>query len=232
MTVHVDEFGTPLSSALDDLGVKVMHADVPDDTDEDHSDVMSNPSEIRTELVPYPHPALARVANEVTDDMWDTGVVQELADSLALVRRQLAAMKVDSYGIAAPQIAVPFRAFAWDNNGDTMALFNPEIIESSLERTFEDEQCLSFLGKYYAAAGRFDAGLSVQVPRSQRVVVRGYTVTKEYVEVEAVDIIARMFQHEIDHLDGITMVDRLASKQMRKAALKSWYKMHPELEAK
>jgi peptide deformylase len=188
------------------------------------------PGEVRTELVPYPHPALLRVAQPCTDNMWEEGIIQEMADVLALVRAQLAAMKVDSYAVAAPQIAIPFRAFLWDNNGAPMALFNPQIVETSIDKTWDDEQCLSFLGKYYAAANRFDAGLSAQVERSQRVVVRGFTVTKEYVEVEAVDIVARMMQHEIDHLDGITMIDRLATRQMQRAALRHWYKMHPELK--
>lgn len=190
------------------------------------------PIEVRTELVPYPHPILKIPAIPVPDDAWDTGMAQELVSSLILVREQLAAMKIDSYGVSAPQIAVPFRAFVWDNNGASMALINPEIVEASLERTYEEEQCLSFLGKFYKITNRFDPGLSVQVERSQRVVVRGWTVNQELVEVEAVDVVARMMQHEIDHLDGITMIDRLASKQMRKNALRQWFKMHPELEEK
>lgn len=191
----------------------------------------AKPVEVRTELVPYPHPVLSMPALPVPDDAWDTGLAQEMVDSLALVREQLAAMEVDSYAVSAPQIAVPFRCFVWSNNGAIMALFNPEIIEASLEREVGEEQCLSFLGKFYRLQNRFDPGLSVQVERSQRIVVRGYTVGHELVEVEAVDIVARMMQHEIDHLDGITMVDRLATRQMRRTALRQWFKMHPELQA-
>jgi peptide deformylase len=213
--MSVKQLGTPFSpAALEGLGAKI-----------------EGPQEVRTELVPFPHPALSMPCLPVPDDAWENGVVQELVDSLVQVREQLAAMHVDSYGIAAPQVAIPFRAFVWDNNGAAMALINPEIVEASLAREAGPEECLSFLGRYHQLANRFDAGLSVQVFRSVRCVVRALTVDKELVEVEAEGIIARMFQHEVDHLDGITMLDRLASRQMKRDALRRWYKMHPELKA-
>lgn len=214
--------GTPFANALESVGVKVDA--------EGNAPVFQPPSEVRTELVPYPHPVLSMPALPVPDDAWDKGIVQELVDSLVLVRRQLAAMDVDSYAVAAPQIAVPFRAFVWDNNGAPMALINPEIVEQSLEQQTGEEQCLSFLGRYHKLTNRFEGGLSVQVSRPQRCVVRGWTVGREYVEVEAVDLVARMMQHEIDHLDGVTMVDRLATRQMKRNALRQWFKLHPELK--
>lgn len=218
--MSVDQLGTPFSpAALAGLGAKI---DPPK---------IAGPQEVRTELVPYPHPCLSMPALPVPDDAWENGVVQELVDSLVQVRKQLAEMEVDSYGIAAPQVAIPFRAFVWDHNGAPMALINPEIVEASLEREAGPEECLSFLGRYHSIAKRFDGGLSVQVFRSVRCVVRAYTVDKELVEVEGEGLIARMFQHEVDHLDGITMIDRLASRQMKRDALRRWWKMHPELKA-
>ncbi len=183
---------------------------------------------ITTTLMPYPHPILMHPTKPVTDEMFEDGTALALVATCSQMRKQLAALGTDSYAIAAPQIDIPYRLFVWDEADEVRTLINPEVVEQSIEQTFMDEECLSFLGKWYSINNRFDHGLAVQVRRSQRIVVRGWTVEKEWVEIEAVDFFARMLQHEIDHLDGITMIDRL-SRPMRRAALSRWYKMHPEL---
>jgi peptide deformylase len=109
-------------------------------------------------------------------------------------------------GLAAPQIGIQQRLYTYDIGDGPRALINPEIVESSGESVFE-EGCLSVPGV------RFD------VVRPQRVTVRGIDVDGNEVVVEDDDYLARVMQHEIDHLDGVLLLDRLEPTE-RKAAMR------------
>ena len=104
-------------------------------------------------------------------------------------------------GLAAPQIDVPLRLFVVDvsvgrNPSDLMVFANPEFVERD-GMQLEEEGCLSV------------PGFSASVARPARVVVRGQD--REGVErtVEGTGLLARAFQHEMDHLDGRLFVDHL-----------------------
>ena len=104
-------------------------------------------------------------------------------------------------GLAAPQVGVPLRIFVIDVSvgrraDDLVALVNPEIVESEGTQ-IEQEGCLSLPG--------FDAG----VLRASRVVVRGLDRAGHERVLEGTGLLARAFQHELDHLDGTLFVDRL-----------------------
>jgi peptide deformylase len=120
-------------------------------------------------------------------------------------------------GLAAPQIGVPLRIFVVDlsvgrNAADLMVFINPEFVE--LEGVqLEEEGCLSV------------PGFNATVARPRRAVVRG--IDRDGVErtVEGTDLLARAFQHEMDHLDGKLFLDRvrgikrdLIVKKIRKLA--------------
>jgi peptide deformylase len=107
--------------------------------------------------------------------------------------------------LAAPQIGVQKQIFVWDVDDEQMAIINPKIVESSGEWVY-DEGCLSIPGLY------------VEMLRPNNVLVRGYTVDGDEIEIEANELMGRMFQHEIDHLNGVLMFDRLEAEQ-RKAAM-------------
>ena len=107
--------------------------------------------------------------------------------------------------LAAPQIGVQKQVVVWDFGEDPLAIINPEIVESDGEWVF-DEGCLSIPGLY------------IEMLRPQQVLVRGVSLDGEVIEIEADELEARMFQHEIDHLNGVLMFDRLEGDQ-RKAAL-------------
>ncbi len=113
--------------------------------------------------------------------------------------------------LAAPQIGVQKQIVVWDIDEEPMAIINPVVVESSGEWLF-DEGCLSIPGLY------------VEIMRPNDVLVRGWTVDGDEVEIEANELMGRMFQHEIDHLNGVLMFDRMEGDQ-RKSALAEYRRL-------
>ena len=113
-------------------------------------------------------------------------------------------------GLAASQVGRLLRMFVYDSGdeGESGTMVNPEIIWMSEETQEAEEGCLSLPGTYYP------------VTRALRVRVRAHDVDGKEVEREAEEFLARIFQHEIDHLDGILFIDRLAP-ELRKEAMKA-----------
>jgi len=151
----------------------------------------------------YPDPALrvpARAIADVDDDV--RGLVERMAD---IMRRS------HGVGLAAPQIGVLQRVFVYRSGADepVHVLINPELHETSTETEVDTEGCLSLLG----------GEVTVPVERHVRVVARGLDESGERVEVDAEGLEARVIQHELDHLDGVLIIDR-APKEDRRAALK------------
>jgi peptide deformylase len=104
-------------------------------------------------------------------------------------------------GLAGPQVGVSLRLFVVDitSGQDVSALqtyINPEIV-STEGRMRTDEGCLSVVG------------VTGVTPRAERVVLRGLNRDGNPVEVEADGLLARAFQHEVDHLDGMLFFDRM-----------------------
>lgn len=104
-------------------------------------------------------------------------------------------------GLAAPQIGVPLRIFVVDLSvgreaGGLLTMINPSFVsQDGLQ--LEDEGCLSL------------PGFTATVPRPERVVVRGLDRDGREHHLEGTGLLARAFQHEMDHLDGRLFVDRL-----------------------
>lgn len=100
-------------------------------------------------------------------------------------------------GLAAPQVGILRRMFVVDvdDGNGPYVLINPEIIEKSGEQTGE-EGCLSLPGK---------GGM---VTRADYVKIRGLDREGNEVEYEGTELLARAFQHEYDHLDGVLYIDR------------------------
>lgn len=150
--------------------------------------------EIRT----YGDPVLKTPAAAVTEiDGKVARLVDEMFDTL---------YSSDSgIGLAAPQIGVQKQIFVWEVDDEPMVIINPEIVESSGEWLY-DEGCLSIPGLY------------VEMLRPNQVLMRGRTMDGDEVEIEADELMGRLFQHELDHLHGVLMFDRMSPDQ-RKAAL-------------
>ena len=111
-------------------------------------------------------------------------------------------------GLAGPQIGVQKQIFVWDIDDDPQVILNPTIVESSGEWVY-DEGCLSI------------PGLFVEMVRPKQILVRGVDLDGNEIEVEADELLARLFQHEIDHLQGVLMFDRMTADQ-RKVALREY----------
>jgi len=132
----------------------------------------------------------AATVSEITSD------VHHLIDDM--IQTMYAAPGI---GLAATQIGVPLRVFVADvSNGRTQAdlitFINPQLVEASGAQ-YEDEGCLSVPG--------FNAALM----RPRRAIVKGLNRDGAEQVVEGTDLLARCFQHELDHLDGTLFVDRL-----------------------
>lgn len=150
--------------------------------------------EIRT----FGDPVLKSKAAPITDvDGKLVRLVDEMFDTLYDSGNGIA--------LAAPQIGVRKQVFVWDlGEGDRQVIFNPEIVESDGEWVY-DEGCLSIPGLY------------VEMVRPKTVLMRGVDIDGEIVELEADELEARMYQHELDHLHGVLMFDRMQPDQRKEA---------------
>ncbi|MGB9682207.1 MAG: peptide deformylase [bacterium] len=105
--------------------------------------------------------------------------------------------KANGVGLAAPQVGVSERLIIVKMK-DSIILVNPVITYMDGE-VLEEEGCLSI------------PNIVGEVTRASKVRVRGIDITGKEIELEATDLAARAFQHEIDHLDGILFIDRAVS---------------------
>jgi len=110
-------------------------------------------------------------------------------------------------GLAAPQIGVGLRVFAFDVDGQRGHLVNPVLEFPDAEEQDGPEGCLSFPGIYY------------DVKRRLHTVARGFTDRGDPVQIVGSEVLARCFQHETDHLDGVLFIDRMDTAT-RKQAMK------------
>jgi peptide deformylase len=149
----------------------------------------------------YPDPALRIRANEVED--LDDAVSELVARMTALMQQ------ARGVGLAAPQVGVLRRVLVYQTaeEGPVVVLVNPRLARSSDEQETADEGCLS-LGA---------ASVVVPVARSTAVTIEAVTPDGEQVTVEAEGLEARVIQHELDHLDGVLILDRTGLDERRAA---------------
>jgi peptide deformylase len=149
----------------------------------------------------YPDPALRMKAREI----------DEFDEALAALATRMGALMQEARGVglAAPQIGVLQRILVYqtDEEEPVRALVNPRLVSSSDVLETADEGCLS-LGA---------ATVVVEVERPDAVVVEARSPEGEELRIEADGLTARVLQHELDHLDGVLIVDR-ASPEARKEA--------------
>ncbi len=103
-------------------------------------------------------------------------------------------------GLSAPQLGVPLRVLAFDADGRRGHLVNPRI-EPSQRTIVADEACLSAPGVWWP------------LERSFSVVARGRDMYGKPLTVRAIGTLARVLQHEADHLDGVLFSDRLPADE-------------------
>lgn len=147
------------------------------------------------EIVKYPDPILQRPTEPVTEfnDELRT-LVDDMFESM---------YEAKGIGLAAPQIGIPKRLIVIDlsfkeNPKDKIVLINPEIIYRE-GKQYEEEGCLSL------------PDIREKVSRASKVKVRAQNVNGEWFEIEGEELLARAFQHEIDHLDGVLFIFRVSA---------------------
>jgi peptide deformylase len=149
-------------------------------------------------IVLYPHPVLKQVCQPVDPrDPQARSVAQDLVDTLE---------SAPGVGVAAPQIGEPVRIVVVDATRSQrhsasaqgrFLLFNPEIVAREGEQLFR-EGCLSI------------PTYTGNVRRAARLTVRALDLDGQSLELQAEGFEAVVFQHELDHLDGILFLDRIA----------------------
>lgn len=147
------------------------------------------------EIVKYPDPILQQPTEPVTE--FDDELRQLVDD---MFESMYAAHGI---GLAAPQIGVPKRLTVIDlsfqkNPEEKIVLINPQIIYKEGKQN-EEEGCLSL------------PEIREKVSRAVKVRVRAQNVKGEWFEIDGEELLARAFQHEIDHLDGILFIFRVSA---------------------
>ncbi len=158
------------------------------------------------DIVIYPDEVLKKACRQVVDFNEELRVlVEDMAETM---------YSAPGVGLAANQIGLSLRIFIIDvaegDSSDLHIFINPEILESSGDIVWE-EGCLSFPGMY------------IDVDRAAHVKVRAQDVYGTYFEIEGDDLLAVAMQHEMDHLNGISLADKvgyLKRKMMIKDLLK------------
>ena len=144
-------------------------------------------------------PVLKSVCDKVQVPGSVATLVQDLLDTTSLPGRA---------GVAANQIGVSLRVFAYSVDDELGYLINPELVELSGEKIEIDEGCLSVPGLWH------------KTPRYERATARGLQLDGSEIEISGEGLLAQALQHECDHLDGLLYLDRLLPQE-RKLALRA-----------
>jgi peptide deformylase len=163
---------------------------------------VAEPVEAAVEPLPlrfFGDQVLRRMSKPVTDI---TGDIVELAERMLVTMDEAAGV-----GLAAPQVGKAVRLFvhALPDQAPPV-LINPEIVESSGEWTYS-EGCLSIPGLYF------------DLVRPKIVHVRATGIDGRELEIEGDELLGRVLQHELDHLNGVLFVDRLTGEARAQASL-------------
>jgi peptide deformylase len=145
----------------------------------------------------FPDPVLRERAQEVHEI---TATHRRLADDMVATMRD-----APGVGLAAPQVGVLERIFVWEVDDRWGVVVNPVIVDRSEALVEEEEGCLSL------------PGLAYDVVRNARVRVEGVDLDGKQVSLDTEGLLARVCQHEIDHLDGVLFIDRLDPASRREA---------------
>lgn len=145
----------------------------------------------KLEIIHYPDPRLRKLAAKVT--VFDAQVE-------AIARRMLVLMRGEKgVGLAAPQVGLAMRLFVMNptgKDGDDLVIINPELRDMQNPKDGE-EGCLSI------------PDVRVQVKRAARCSLRAHNLMGEPVELQGEELVARIWQHETDHLNGMMIIDRM-----------------------
>ena len=151
-------------------------------------------------IIKYPQPVLRKKSQKIN----------EISDEIKKLSLKMTEIMIANQGIglAAPQIGELKRIIVIKTENGIQVFINPEIISKSKKIEIMEEGCLSF------------PGLFLKIKRASEVKVEALNKKGEKICFNAKNLLARIIQHEIDHLDGILFIDRVGFWQ--KLKLKLW----------
>jgi peptide deformylase len=130
--------------------------------------------------------------------------LQRLAEDMLTTMRER-----EGVGLAANQVGRLRRVLVAAVEDEEYAVVNPKIVRSSEETQIGAEGCLSI------------PGIQVEVERPTAVTISGQNPAGKPIWMEATGLLARVIQHEVDHLNGVLILDR-TDRESRKSALREW----------
>jgi peptide deformylase len=148
-----------------------------------------------SEILPHPEIVTGKNAKALRSkakrvEIIDAGITE-------LVKKMRKIMKeAEGIGLAAPQIGIPLQVFVAEVNKKFYALINPEIIKASDELDKIEEGCLSLPGIYGP------------VERPAKITIAATDISGRKIKIKAWGLLARVFQHEMDHLNGMMIIDK------------------------
>ncbi len=142
------------------------------------------------EIKKYPDPILRKKAKEIKEI---TPEIEQLAQDMT---ETMLKSKPEGVGLAAPQVGVLKKMFAAQTDQGPRVFVNPEIVKKSKETEIIEEGCLSL------------PGIWLKIKRSKWLEVRYLDKEGKIAKIKAEGLLARVLQHEIDHLNGILIIDK------------------------
>jgi len=143
-------------------------------------------------VVLWPHPVLRRRCLEIDSP----------GEAAALAARMFEVLRaVGGLGLAAPQVGVPVRMFVWDVDGVSGSVLNPVLVDPE-GRCSSEEGCLSL------------PGVAAVVERRASATLAGVSADWCPLRVAGCGLLARVWQHELDHLDGLTLAERMSATDL------------------
>jgi len=140
-------------------------------------------------IIKYPHPLLRKKSEEVKEI---TPEIEQFSQEMKQVM-----IKNQGVGLAAPQVGVLKRIMVAQTKNGLEVLINPVILKKSKKKEIMEEGCLSF------------PKLFLKIKRPREVEVEFLNLRGKKKKIKASSWEARIFQHEIDHLNGILFIDRI-----------------------
>jgi len=150
-------------------------------------------------IITYPNPILEKRTKKVKDPL--------APEIQKLIKKMVATMEEnEGAGLAAPQVGESLRICTIQDGGEIYVLINPQITTFSREKAIFEEGCLSFPKRF------------IPIKRSKRIKVRYTDESGNKIKLKANDLLARIIQHETDHLDGILFIERVKKINSEKAS--------------
>ncbi len=143
-------------------------------------------------IITHPNPNLRNKSHEINEDEILSSDFKELIKNLSQTM-----IKKDGIGLAAPQVNIAKRVIIVNSNNNAAVFINPKIIKKSFLKNKMEEGCLSIPGVYK------------KVKRYNSVTMQFQDLKAKKQKIKANKLLARILQHEIDHLDGVLFIDKI-----------------------